>query len=300
MGNKQKTWLLIAVILVVAGCVLFTAAANGIDWDLTKLSTVTYETNTHPVQDAFHSISIQTDTADIEVVSAADGICKVVCREPENARHVVIVKGDTLTIREEDQRKWYDHIGIFLGAPKITVYLPESAYETLTIQEDTGAVQIANAFRFARIDISVTTGDVKNYASASDAVKIRTDTGSISVSGISTGELELSVTTGKVEISDTGCETLASHGDTGKITLKDVIATESISITRSTGDIRFDRCDAGQILVKTDTGDVTGSFLSGKDFDVHSDTGYTRYPKDSTGGKCEVRTDTGNIQLTVQ
>jgi tRNA pseudouridine55 synthase len=51
--------------------------------------------------------------------------------------------------------------------------------------------------------------------------------------------------------------------------------------------------------VKTDTGDVTGSLLTGKTFIPHSDTGKVVLPDSTLGGRCEITTDTGDIRITV-
>ena len=98
---------------------------------------------------------------------------------------------------------------------------------------------------------------------------------------------------------DTKCKSVISSGSTGDITLQHVIATEKLSIERSTGDVKFDGADASEILVKTDTGDVTGSLLSDKVFIVHTDTGNVDVPKTTAGGICEIQTDTGDIELDI-
>ena len=51
--------------------------------------------------------------------------------------------------------------------------------------------------------------------------------------------------------------------------------------------------------MKTDTGDVTGSLLSDKIFFAESDVGSVDVPKTTTGGVCEIRTDTGKIAITI-
>ena len=51
--------------------------------------------------------------------------------------------------------------------------------------------------------------------------------------------------------------------------------------------------------MKTDTGDVTGSLLSDKIFLAESDVGSVDVPKTTTGGVCEIRTDTGKIAITI-
>ncbi len=163
------------------------------------------------------------------------------------------------------------------------------------------------------------TGNVNFCASASETVKIKTSTGNICVEDISAGALDLSVTTGKVTVSDvscdgdvtvgvstgktyltdTRCKSIISSGNTGDIYLDNVIATEKFSIERSTGDVKFDGCDAVEIYVKTDTGDVTGSLLTEKVFITRTDTGNVDVPKTVSGGKCEITTDTGDINISI-
>ena len=91
------------------------------------------------------------------------------------------------------------------------------------------------------------------------------------------------------------CKNLISGGSTGDIILSGVVAAEKNSITRSTGDIKLDWCDAGEIYIKTDTGDVSGRLLSDKVFFAKTDTGKIKVPKSTSGEVCEIETDTGNI-----
>ena len=81
--------------------------------------------------------------------------------------------------------------------------------------------------------------------------------------------------------------------------MKDVIAANRFSIERSTGDVKFTRCDAAEIFVKTNTGNVTGSLLTDKVFLTDTDTGSVTVPKTATGGRCEIETDTGNIKIEI-
>jgi DUF4097 and DUF4098 domain-containing protein YvlB len=81
--------------------------------------------------------------------------------------------------------------------------------------------------------------------------------------------------------------------------MKNLTAKEKLSIERSTGDVIFEGCDAGEIYVKTDTGDVKGTLLSEKVFLTDTDTGKISVPKTITGGRCEVSTDTGDIELSI-
>lgn len=266
---------------------------------LVVFNTETYETNSYVVDPDFTKISIQTNTANVSLALSEDGECKLVCYEPEKAGHCVVVEEDTLSIQIVDERKWYEHIGIIMENPKITVYLPDSAYYALTIFEHTGDIDIPGDFSFDSMDISTTTGNINNYACVKESAKLNATTGNISVKGITAGSLYLSVSTGKVTVTDVTCQNFTTYGDTGDVHLKNVVTGEKLLVETDTGDVKFDGCDAAQIFVETDTGDVTGSLLSNKVFITETDTGSIKVPKTTTGGKCEISTDTGDIKISI-
>lgn len=319
MSKAAKIWLIEAASLVLIGIIIFGGIMSMLKWDFTKLSTNKQETNEYEIAEDFKSISVNTDTADIIFVPSENSKCTVVCYERKNLRHTVEVKDGELVINTFDARKWYEYIGINFGAPKITVYLPESEYSTLIIEESTGDIEIPNDFKFKSIDVSVSTGDVKCSASAAGAIKIETSTGGIFVENTASGSLHLSVSTGKVTVSgvkcdgnvtvgvSTGkayltnvvCKNVISSGSTGDITLKNVIAAEKLSIERSTGDVKFEGSDAAELFVETGTGDVEGTLLSDKVFITKTDTGRVNVPSSVTGGICEITTNTGNIKIDV-
>ena len=82
--------------------------------------------------------------------------------------------------------------------------------------------------------------------------------------------------------------------------MKNVVATGTISIKSDTGDVRFEGSDAIEISVKTDTGDVTGTLLSEKVFITETATGRVNVPKTTSGGKCEITTETGDINISIK
>lgn len=319
MSKSAKIWLIVAGSLVLIGCIIFGGVMTMLKWDFLKLSTEKYETNTHEINEEFNNISVKTSTADVRFVPSEDGECKVVCYEDKKEKHDVSVQDGTLTIEAFSEKKWYDYIGITFKSPKITVYLPTSEYDLLAIKESTGDIEISKDFKFESIDISLSTGDVKNYASATDLIKIKTSTGDINIENVSAGafdlsvstgditassiecasEFKVSVSTGKTKVSDVNCQSFVTSGSTGDVIMKNVIATEKFSIKRSTGDLKFEKCDASEILVKTDTGDVKGSLLSDKIFMVETDTGKIDVPQSTSGGKCEISTDTGDIKISI-
>ncbi|MBO7150818.1 MAG: DUF4097 family beta strand repeat protein, partial [Clostridia bacterium] len=288
-------------------------AANG--W---RFHTCTEQS--HDVTEPFQSISLETTTADVTFLPTDGDSAKVVCFEEEKVKHTVSVEDGKLRIFAVDERKWYDYISLFsIKTPKITVYLPHLAYDSLSIETNTGDVEIAGDFTFESMDISVSTGDVTSSACAKELI-VKTSTGDISVADASIGSLALSVSTGKVNVSsvccegkisitvstgnsdlkDVTCQSLETKGNTGDITLENVIASGRFSIKRSTGDVRFDGCDAAEIFVKTGTGDVKGSLLSEKVFLTKTSTGKIDVPSCEAGGRCEITTSTGDIRIEIK
>ena len=315
----MKIWIIIAVCLVVTGLVVFAAVMTSYGWDFSKLNTAKYETNTYDISDEFQSISIQSNTADVIFEVTDKSECRIVCYEAEKAKHSVSVKNGVLMINITDERKWYDFINISFDSPQITVYIPADKYGELSVRTSTGDVRLPNELTFSSIDIFGRTGTVTNHASASEAIRIRTNTGSIHMENISAGMMDLSVTTGsvtlsdilcyedirinvstgKATLSDTTCKNLMSEGDTGNMVLRNVIAEKKFIIERDTGDVFFDRCDAAELFIETDTGDVEGSLLSDKIFIVDTDTGNIDVPKTVVGGRCEIDTDTGDVKISI-
>jgi len=319
MKKTTKIWLVIAASLVLLGSIVFVGVMSMLKWDFTKLSTGKYETNHYEINEDYKNISIVTDTADIVIIPSENLKTSVICHEPENMKHAVMLKDDTLVIEVIDTRKWYEYIGINFGGANITVYIPQEEYGWLSVRSDTGDVEISKDFTFESIDIQGSTGNVAKYASALKNVTIKLTTGNIGAESITVDELDLSVSTGGIRISNVTCQSdvkinvstgkasltniacknVISRGNTGDIFLKTVIAAEGFLIKRSTGDVKFDECDAAEIFVETDTGEVVGSLNTDKVFIAETSTGRIDVPNTTTGGRCEIITSTGNIKIDV-
>lgn len=324
MKKSVKIWLIVAASLVLLGAIVFFCAMTALEWNFSGSHSNKYEINEYEINDTFASVSINTDTADINFLpleASNNASCLVVCREQSKMKHTVKINGSVLEIAVEDTRKWYDHVGIVgFESPEITVYLKAGKYGELLIESDTGDVEVPKDFVFESIEISESTGNVSCYSSALEGIKISTSTGDVHLEGLSAesvaiststgdisafelkcrGELSLTVTTGKSQLDSVDCVSLTTDGSTGSISLNDVIVQNRLSLQRSTGDVMLEGCDAGEIFIKTDTGDVEGTLLSEKVFYVKTDTGDVNVPSTLTGGLCEVKTDTGDVSITIK
>ena len=335
--NGATVSLLIALGLIVLGLLVLLIPLAANNWNFAALDPHKYETNTHTVTEDFAAISIDTSISDLAVLPSEDGTCRVVIYEQERLTHTVTVEEGTLTVRETDDRRWYDHIAGF-DHPRITLYLPAESYGALTVSLSTGDVLLSEGFTFASLALRGSTGDVICRADILGDASIRVSTGDVCLENITAGAVALAGSTGDTVVTGVTCASLTStrstgdtrlegltvegavtltvstgrttlanvtaaaldsKGNTGRITLTDTVLSGAMSITRSTGDVVLTRCDATELLITTDTGDVEGTLLTEKIFVARSDTGKIRVPDTVTGGRCKVTTDTGHIRFSI-
>ncbi|MBQ8424931.1 MAG: DUF4097 family beta strand repeat protein [Clostridia bacterium] len=318
MNKKIKISLIISLCFVFTGAILFVIAMSINNWDFKKLGSQNFETNSYEFTQEFNNLLINTSTADIDFQYSNDEKCKIICYENKKEKHSTTIENGILSINCINEKKWYDYISLFSNNPKITVYLPKLESLNLEIKLSTGDINITD-FTFENISISASTGDVKCSASSKKQTKIHLSTGDIFIENsmaenydlvsstgliklnnvVCSNEIKLKVTTGDNYLTNVNCKNIVSTGSTGDINLNSVIATNNISITRNTGDVEFYKCDASEIVIKTSTGDVEGTLLSDKVFITKSNTGDIEIPKTTTGGKCKITTNTGDIEISI-
>ena len=279
MRKSTKIWLGIAAFATLLGGGIFTVVMALLKWDFSKLSAHAFQMQTYIVNESFSNVSVNLDTADIRIAPSQNESVWVECYEQEKISYSIAVQEDTLTIELVDNRAWYDYIGINFGEPKITAYIPQKAYDAISLMTSTGDIYLQN-ISANTLNITVSTGDV-------------------SFENCDGAEIYIKTSTGDVELRNVNCNNFTSIADTGELELNNVIATQKWHIERDTGDVSFDSCDGAEIYIKTCTGDVEGSFKSGKHFIVTTSTGDIEYPRHSMGGICEVITSTGDVELEV-
>lgn len=361
MKKTSSILLIIAGGCVALGVLLCALSAALILFNPTQWNAEDYHTVNHTVTDPFANIRVEGDpSSDVTLLPAEEGQqYLVVIYEQEGQPHTVRVEDGTLLITRRDERKWYDHISLFsFSSPKITVYLPETTYDSLYVNSDTGDVETHGSLTFGNVDIHTDTGDITLKSQITGELTAQASTGSIEVWGVNSKTVTLSATTGKISlhnaqvegnvtiITDTGaqsiselqcrnltlkcttggltcesvqidevlqcksstgrvtltkirCGTINGKASTGDINCSDLKATGELRLETSTGEIKLTASDAATLNIKTDTGDVDGALLSDKIFYTETDTGRITVPKSTSGGICEIITDTGDITFTI-
>lgn len=308
----KKGAVITAVVLIVLGLSLFIGglAAGG------SFQPIEVQEKTYTVTEPFTDIHIDTHETDIVFARTAD-VASVFCNETDKLHCSLNTENGTLTVATVDERTWVDRL-VFGHTMHLTVYLPESAYQTLTIENETGNVEIPADFSFESISVKGSTGNIRCGASVAGSLSIAASTGDITLEQIeaqqlsltvSTGDIRIngaavqedvriSVSTGKTELNGMTCESLTSTGSTGRVTLRNLDVKHALWIERSTGDVNFENVGAETITVHTDTGDVTGTLRSEFCFVTETNTGKVRVPDTHSGGRCEITTSTGDITVS--
>lgn len=238
MAAKTKIWLICALCFILAGGIVFVCAFSAVNFDFTRLSTEQYTNHTYDISEPFSRVFISSDITDVEFIPSQDGNCKVICKDGESFSHQVTVSGDTLRIQGKDTRKWHDYIGVFLGSPKVTVYLPSAIYETISVRTDTGNIRLT--------DVNC------------QYLQVITDTGDVTLKSVITeNKMSIETDTGDVEFTDCDSASIFVETDTGDVTGS--LLTEKIFICKSsTGDIRVpESITGGKCKIETDTGDIS-------------------------------------------
>ena len=314
---KKVIIILIAVALVIAGGVLL-----GIGIDKAIKDSPKKEVKTYVIEENFNDINLKLATSDVEFVKTNEEKAKVVVQESDKELHKVEVVDNVLKVERNDENiKWYEQAFRWnFTKIYVTIYLPLSEYGALTIDASTGDINIPSDFTFNTLTIELDTGDIKTKAKVNDLLKIDGSTGKKYIQDCSAKEINLKTSTGKVYLTNvaveeditilgsTGdmyltnitCKNLTVKASTADAELKNTIVEKHTSIKLSTGDVKFDLCDSETLNIETSTGAVKGTLLTSKIFYATSDTGSVSVPHTTTGGICEIKTDTGNIKINIQ
>ncbi len=321
MKSSTRAALIVAVILIVAG-VAFVGGSllTGNSFlDLFSSRPGKMETNTYPVADPFTSVSVTDTVSDVRFEPSKAGDSRVECVEESKQKHIVTVENGVLTVRQKDERRWSDHIGVFSQPTTVTIYIPEGEYDSLNVKTDTGDVSVPSGYSFGKVRIESDTADIVCLANASESadfitdtgdvriehsllenLTIKTDTGRISMESVSiSGGMQASSHTGHVGLTDITCAGTDITTTTGKVTLTRCLISGKLDVETDTGDVLLDATDADDIEIDTDTGDVTGTLLTEKIFFVESSTGKIDVPRGMSGGPCDIETDTGDVRISI-
>lgn len=290
---KIKRIILLAVSLIVFGISLLIAA---IIIDHTSILNIDGKLvpKTYEITETFENINMNLKEANVKIY-LSDSINKVECLEKEHIYFEIDVVDNTLSITEVNEKKF---TFINLKNPIIHLYLTEELYNSLNINTSTSDIILSKSVNYNSLIINGSTADIEVFCDIYEDADIKVTTGDILIENSNLKNANINVSTGDIEINNTTIDgNLICKATTGDIELSSVVTKQDMKLELSTGDVELDEVDAANIYVKSKTGDVKGTILSGKVFKIKTSTGKVIVPDDELGGKCEITTSTGDIIL---
>ena len=172
--------------------------------------------------------------------------------------------------------------------------------KTMNLIASTGNHTLMNVEVTNDINSEQSTGKFTLVNSKCNNLNVKTSTGDQIYENVNVNEnITLKASTGQITLNKVNCKNYESKSNTGDVEFKETLVAEHLKVETSTGDVKFYNSDAATLEITTDTGDIKGNLLNEHIFYVEHDTGSPKYPHCENGGKCEIKTDTGKIDITV-
>ncbi len=334
----KKVWI-IASSCILVGLLTLLIGVIAIGGDFKKLSTEKYESKQQVVQEEFTSISLDVGASNVTILPSTDGSCTVSYMESKKDVVSISVQEGTLVVQEQDNRKWYQKIGLYFGSRKAVVTLPEKVYESIEVKVGSGEIRLAsgitaksatlksgsgditcNSSNFSVLSVQASSGDIELVDGKLESLTAKTGSGDIDLTGVELtatltatagsgevslngvkvdGAISVTVSSGEIELENVECGELIARASSGDIECKNVVSVGKSELYTGSGDIHLDLCDAESYKMQTSSGDVKGTLRSAKIFYAQASSGKVKVPHSTEGGVCEVKTGSGNIRLEI-
>ena len=212
--------------------------------DMPKAQTVSANANVSKeekiftVGEAFSGISAECLECGIELCPADNGICRIVFRETGSARISVTVTDDTLFIKREGERKWFENFTDLRDKAAIRLYLPKKEYAGLYIKTSSGDVKVPGGFGFTAVNIGTKSGVVMFCASVSGLTAIK-------------------AVSGDIGLYSTSSANISAQSTKGDVSAENVLAENEMKIEATSGDIRLLCVRSGELTVGSVSGDIS-------------------------------------------
>lgn len=156
-------------------------------------------------------------------------------------------------------------------------------------------LQVQGTFR-----TETSSGDIRfETVDVGEELYCKSSSGNVTLMKLRAMDLTASASSGDVRLDTVSVKgKLALNIASGNMDLETCLAG-SMKLHTASGDMELEDCDAGSLHLDTVSGDIEGQLRTGKDFDAASASGSIRIPASSKGGKCILRTLSGDIRMTV-
>ncbi len=254
MKKFGKIVLIAAPILILLGTVIFcTAFALSNSMGTQKFNEVTHEADGE-----FTKVSIKSGSSNIVIRPSENGRCYAVCRETDKITFTLSVNNGILTLKEHDERKWTDYIGIFLQNTEAVLYIPDGDYEGLSATLSSGGIVCTGGdISFGDATVKISSGGVKFSDISVDSINISASSGGILLKNCkATSKISLKASSGGILFEDSTANEVSLECTSGGISVKNCEAISKIDSETSSGGLSLEKCSANDISVKCTSGGI--------------------------------------------
>ena len=332
-----KIFVILGLILLVAGVAVFVGGMTAGGWDFSILNTVRYTQKSYDAEGGVTSVHIEYSNAAISVEYSEtaetvhiDYPVRLNERGEETAQIEITEKDGALTVIEHVD--WEKNLFQWsLGnSPAVRVVLPAGQNIAIDLYTQNGSVSLnADGEALPSLSLHSNNGSisVSGTLTVAEGAAFQTDNGSVNVSGVSAaGDLTLRISNGSMRAENISADSLEARSSNGSLRLTDIAAADSLTaktnngaiellgditakmltVSTSAGDIAMHdgMIDAQEIAMTTELGSIEaeGSAFAGaqSDYTVLVSTGLgDSNISDSVGGnrKLTLSTGTGDIRV---
>lgn len=319
--TKKGVLLIISAVVLLLGL----AAAGGALWysdfNIKSFDNV-YERDVLESSSLINFITVDSESARVIILPSEDEKCivKYTGLEPEICS-AEITTGN-LSVEQKSVPVFRGFTGVRFTESRIDIYLPNSYYESLNVETESGSVSVFDGFSCRKSHIKTESGSVKISFSddestsvsvstqsgsiaakginALEDVSLESESGSIIASDIKTDYLQASTRSGRIEVSDAQVSRSVIDSKSGRIELTDFISFHSLKANTQSGAILLYGVDSENIDMESASGRIAGSLLSQKRFDASSASGSVNVPKSGGDGECRIKTASGSINIEIK
>ncbi len=269
----KKIILTAAILLILGLAITAIALALGGSFD-----TVQYSEVTHEIDRDFDHIALSTSSANVIIKRSDSDKCYAVCSENDKITYTVTVDDGTLTVKENDSRRWWNLIQISFQSARVTLYLPKEAYTSLSVNTGAGGILChEKELSFDRANLSsaggaidlsapikselvakASSGRIKLVGSTLNSITVFASSGGVVLEDMAaTGLLKATTSSGGIRVKNCNAAELSVEVTSGGVALENVTATELFTVVASSGGIRLKNCNAAELSVEVTSGGVT-------------------------------------------
>ena len=263
-----KIFVILGLILLVAGVAVFVGGMTAGGWNFSILNTVRYTQKSYDAEGAVTSVHIEYSDASIyvEYSETAERVhidypVRLNERDEESAQIEITEEGGTLAVIEHVD--WEKNLFQWsLGnSPAVRIVLPAGQNIALDLYTQNGSVSLnADGEALPSLDLHSNNGSisVSGTLTVAEGAAFQTDNGSVNVSGVSAArDLTLRISNGSMRAENISAANMQAKTSSGSMTLKDISATDALTAEAGAGEIELlGDITAKMLTVSTSAGDI--------------------------------------------